>query len=130
MQPVDYAWLVLTLLVTLFGLIRGFSGVFAFLVGTLLAAGGTAFAWHGFMTEIEPAWIRVAAAIVFAILVFALIRLTVSWIVGKMLAQPADSIFGVCLGLFCGAFLMWTMATYPALRDYSFLAGEVHAYLR
>ncbi len=130
LQPADYVLLGLTVLLTVFGLIRGFSGVFAFLVGTSLSAASDVIGWRGFLSGINPVALRVATAVILFIAVFAVVRYVVKLIVGKLLSQPSDSIFGVCLGLFSGAFILWVLASSPDLRAYSYLAQEVHVHLR
>lgn len=129
LQPADYVVIGLAVLMTAMGLFRGFSGAFAFLVATSLGASAVATGWTGFLASVEPVWVRAVAAIVVFVTVFGVIRLIVKFVVGKLLAQPSDSIFGVCLGLACGGLLVWALAHDPVVRSHSFIAREVHARL-
>lgn len=129
-QPVDYVLLGLSVLLTALGLFRGFSGAFAFLVATSLGAATVVSGWSGFLSGVNPIWARAFAAILVFVVVFGAARYLIKLIVGKVLSQPSDSIFGVCLGLFCGGFMIWALANEPQLRGYSFLAQEAHALLR
>ena len=129
-QPLDYALVGLTVLLAVMGLCRGFSGAFAFLVATALGSAVVAHGWVGFLSGIDSTWIRVVASVVAFVVVFGVVRILVKFIVGKLLAQPSDSVFGVALGLFCGGFLLWSLAENPSLRDSSWLAQEGNALVR
>ena len=128
--PADYVLLGLTVLLTALGLFRGFSGAFAFLIATSLGIATVVSGWNGFLLGIGETWMRAVAAVVVFVVVFGVVRILVKLVVGKLLAQPSDAIFGVCLGLFCGGYLIWTLANNPQLCGYSFVAQEVHALVR
>ena len=128
--PADYVVIGLTVVLSALGLVRGFSGAFAFLVGTSFGIAAVVGGWNGLLAGIDALWLRVAAAVLVFVVAFGIVRILVKLVVGKLLEQPSDSIFGVCLGLFCGGFLIWTLANNPQLRGYSFVAQEVHALVR
>lgn len=123
--PADYVLLGLTVLLMALGLWRGVSETFAMLAGGSLAAASVFFGWGGFLGEISPTWVAIVISVAFFILVFGCVRAVVKFVIGKLLSQPADSIFGVCLGLFCGLALLWGASRRPMLRDWSNLAQYV-----
>lgn len=129
-QPLDYALVGLTVLLAVLGLCRGFSGAFAFLVATALGSAVVAHGWVGFLSGVDEMWIRVFISVLVFVVIFGVARILVKFVIGKLLAQPSDSVFGVALGLFCGGFLLWSLAENPSLRDYSWLAQEVNALVR
>lgn len=130
LTPADCVLLGLTGLLVALGLFRGFSGAFAFAVATSLAIATAVCGWNGCLSGIGPLGLRVVAACVVFVVVFGVTRIFVKAVVGKLLAQPADAIFGVLLALGCGGYLFWAVVNSPFLRGHSFLAQEVHAIFR
>ena len=128
LQVADYVILGLVVVMAVLGLFRGFSGIFAFVAGFAVSAAVTALGWWSFLRAVESVWARGVAAVVLFIVAFAIVRFLVKYIVGKLLTQPSDAIFGVCFGIFCGALLVWTAAGNPDLRSYSRIASAVYSY--
>lgn len=127
--PADYVLCALTLTAAVLGLFRGFSGTLAFLVA--LAAGGIAasFSWRyslGFSSEM---WIRAAATLVVALLAFGLVRIIVKKLVNGLLAQPADAVFGLLVGIASGVLLTALWAWSGMFLEYSALASAVAGFL-
>ena len=127
--PADYVLCALTLTAAVLGLFRGFSGTLAFLVA--LAAGGIAasFSWRcslGFSAEM---WIRAAATLVVALLAFGLVRIIVKKLVNGLLAQPADAVFGLLVGIASGVLLTALWAWSGMFLEYSALASVVAGFL-
>ena len=127
--PADYVLCALTLTAAVLGLFRGFSGTLAFLVA--LAAGGIAasFSWRcslGFSAEMG---IRAAATLVVALLAFGLVRIIVKKLVNGLLAQPADAVFGLLVGIASGVLLTALWAWSGMFLEYSALASAVAGFL-
>ena len=127
--PADYVLCALMLTAAVLGLFRGFSGTLAFLVA--LAAGGIAasFSWRyslGFSAEM---WIRAVATLVVALLAFGLVRIIVKKLVNGLLAQPADAVFGLLVGIASGVLLTALWAWSGMFLEYSALASAVAGFL-
>ena len=127
--PADYVLGALTLIASVLGMFRGFSGTLAFIVA--LAGGGMAasFAWtysSGFSEEI---WIRAAATLVVSLLVFGIVRIVVKKSVNGLLAQPADALFGLLAGAASGVLLAVLWAWSGMFLEYSTFAAAIAGFL-
>jgi len=127
--PADYVLLGLTGDLSVFGLFRGFSGALALVAATAAAAGFGGFAWGYSETLTTEIWMRGVGTLLAALLVFGIVRMIVRKIVNGLLSQPADSIFGILLGVACGAALCVIWAASGMYLEYSSLVQRVAAYL-
>ena len=90
----DYVVLVVTLAGAIFGLFGGFSGALAFLAGVGAASASVRFGWDALAARISTQWMLALAALAMALVAFGVARLIVKKTVNRLLAQPADAIFG------------------------------------
>ena len=90
----DYVILGATLVGAIFGLFGGFSGALAFLAGVGAASAAVRFGWDALASRIATPWLLALAALGVALVAFGIARLIVKKTVNKLLAQPADAIFG------------------------------------
>lgn len=128
--PADYVLCALTLTAAVLGLFRGFSGTLAVLLA--LAAGGAAayFGW-GILGEFaDEAWMRGAGTLVVSLVAFGIVRILVKKLVNGLLAQPSDAIFGMVVGLACGALVTVAWASSGMFLEYSSLASMVADLMR
>lgn len=130
LQPADFVILGFTAVMTVLGLLRGLSGALAFLAGLSLGSAAVFIGWERALSSFSPIWLGIVAGIALFIVVFGLVRIGVRVVVGSLLKQPSDAVFGVILGLFCSAMLVWGLSDFPPLRDYSNLARTLHACIR
>lgn len=124
-EIVDYVILALACFFVILGLFRGVSGVFSLISASIISFAVSVFLWPQTKEFIDPLWLRVVAIIVLALITFGLVRVIVGKFVSKLLAQPADSIFGAVIGLMLGALLVYISANIPVVRDNSVIAREV-----
>lgn len=124
-EIVDYVILALACFFVILGLFRGVSGVFSLISASIISFAVSVFLWPQTKEFIDPLWLRVVAIIVLALITFGLVRVIVGKFVSKLLAQPADSIFGAVIGLMLGALLVYISANIPIVRDNSVIAREV-----
>ncbi|MCR5413945.1 MAG: CvpA family protein [Kiritimatiellae bacterium] len=111
------------------GLIRGFSGIFAFLCGTATGAAAVVWAWPTLLGGFDQVWVKALLATAAFIVIFGIVRMVVKAIAAKLLDTPADRLFGVCFGLLCGALLLWAASMNPEVRERSRIAREVHVHV-
>ena len=90
----DYIVLGVTLVGAVLGLFGGFSGALAFLAGVGAASASVRFGWDALAARISTQWMLALAALAMALVAFGAARLIVKKTVNKLLAQPADAIFG------------------------------------
>lgn len=93
----DYVILGATLAGAIFGLFGGFSGALAFLAGVGAASAAVRFGWDALASRIATPWLLALAALGVALVAFGIARLIVKKTVNKLLAQPADAIFGALI---------------------------------
>jgi len=125
----DYVLCGLTVVFAVTGLFRGFSGTLAFLLATLAAILTGTFGW-GYSASFTPVlWVRGAGTLVGTLLAFGLVRLIVRKLVGGLLAQPSDSLFGLLIGASVGVLLLLAWARIGIGLEYSNLARAVAAYV-
>jgi len=91
----DYVILGATLVAAILGLFGGFSGALAFLAGVGAATAAVRFGWDPLAARIHVNWLLVLATLAVALLAFGIARLIVKKTVNRLLAQPADAIFGM-----------------------------------
>jgi len=128
--PADYVLCGLTIVMAVTGLFRGFSGTLAFLLATLAAVLVGMFGW-GYSASFTPVlWMRGAGTLVGSLLAFGFVRLIVRKLVGGLLAQPSDAIFGLLIGASVGVLLLLAWAHTGFYLEYSNLAREAAAYVR
>jgi len=106
------------------GLFRGFSGTLAFLLATLAAVLVGMFGW-GYSASFTPVlWMRGAGTLVATLLAFGIVRLIVRKLVGGLLAQPSDAVFGLLIGASVGVLILLAWAYSGLYLEYSTLARE------
>lgn len=126
----DYAFLALSCFFVILGLFRGASGVFSFVAATVVSIAFSIFIWTYITGFFESQWVRVTLLIILALLAFGLVRVIVDGLVTALLAQPADSIFGVILGIALGALVIYIAANIPKARDVSVIARESYELIK
>lgn len=112
------------------GLIRGLSGALAFVVALSSGAATGVYGWALVAARVMEPALRVFWVIVAVLIVFALTRWIVKKLVGGILTQPSDSIFGVALALLCIAALLAVCVRVDSLRIRSSVAQKVAGYVR
>ena len=128
--PADYVLCGVTLVMAVTGLFRGFSGTLAFMLATVAAAGAGFLGWPYSASFTPVLWMRGAGTLVGVLLVFGLVRLIVKKLVGGLLAQPSDALFGAVIGSLVGVLLLviWSYTGFHI--EYSNLAQEIAPYVR
>ena len=128
--PADYALCGLTLVLAVTGLFRGFSGTLAFVLATASAVLAGMFGWTYSESFTPVVWMRVAGTLVGTLLVFGLVRMFVKKLVNGLLAQPSDALFGMAIGVLCGAVVLVAWASSGLYPEYSNLVKAVAPYVR
>lgn len=128
--PADYALCALAVAMAVTGLFRGFSGTLAFALACV--AGGTAgiFGWDYSAELTQVVWMRGGGTLVFALLAFGLVRILVRKLVGGLLAQPSDALFGMLTGVAIGVMLPLAWGYAGIGLEYSNLAAAAADYVR
>lgn len=130
LQPADYVLCGITLVMAVTGLFRGFSGTLAFVLATVSAAAAGFVGWPYSAAFTPVPWMRGAGTLVGVLLVFGLVRLIVKKLVGGLLAQPSDALFGAVIGALVGVLLLVIWAYTGFHVEYSRLAQEIAPYVR
>ena len=128
--PADYALCGLTLVLVVTGLFRGFSGTLAFVLATASAVLAGMFGWAYSESFTPVVWMRVAGTLVGTLLVFGLVRMIVKKLVNGLLAQPSDALFGMAIGVLCGAVVLVAWASSGLYPEYSNLVKAVAPYVQ
>ena len=128
--PADYALCGLTLVLAVTGLFRGFSGTLAFVLATASAILAGMFGWTYSESFTPIVWMRVAGTLVGTLLVFGLVRMIVKKLVNGLLAQPSDALFGMAIGVLCGAVVLVVWASSGLYPEYSNLVKAVAPYVQ
>ena len=128
--PADYALCGLTLVLAVTGLFRGFSGTLAFVLATASAVLAGMFGWAYSESFTPVVWMRVAGTLVGTLLVFGLVRMIVKKLVNGLLAQPSDALFGMVIGVLCGAVVLVAWAASGLCPEYSNLVKIVAPYVQ
>jgi len=128
--PADYVLCGFTLVMAVTGLFRGFSGTLAFLLASLAAALAGTFGWSYSVSFTSVLWMRAAGTLVGVLLTFGFVRLVVRKLVGGLLAQPSDAVFGFLIGASVGILLLLAWAHIGLYLEYSNLAREAAVYVR
>lgn len=106
----DYVILSIAVGSAVLGLFIGFSGTLAFLAG-LVAAGIAAKAgWAVSAGCLDAQWARGLATLVVTLLSFGVARIIVRKCVHRLLAQPADAIFGSLVAFISGVSISLAIA--------------------
>ena len=130
LQPADYALCGLTLVMSVTGLFRGFSGTLAFAVASAAAAAAGSLCWAWSATAMDATWQRAAAVLVASLLAFGIVRLVTKKLVNGILAQPTDAILGALVGAALGAAMVAGWAWSGLYTEHSALARAVSEYVR
>ena len=128
--PADYALCGLTLVLAVTGLFRGFSGTLAFVLATASAILAGMFGWTYSESFTPVLWMRGAGTLVGTLLVFGLVRMIVKKLVNGLLAQPSDALFGMAIGVLCGAVVLVAWASSGLYPEYSNLVKAVAPYVQ
>lgn len=126
----DYVLLALSCFFVILGLFRGASGVFSFIAASVISFSTGVFIWEPLCSLDVPSWAHFVIAIVLGLIVFGIVRLIVKKLVNSLLAQPADSIFGLLLGLATSVLLVYVAAGLPLARENSVIAREASSYIK
>lgn len=129
-QPADYVLCGLTLVMAVTGLFRGFSGTLAFGLALAAAVFAATFGWAYSASFTAVLWQRVAGTLVGTLLTFGIVRVLVRKLVGGLLAQPSDALFGFVIGSAFGVLLLAAWAYSGFHLEYSTLASEAARYVR
>lgn len=128
--PGDYVILLLALGTSLLGLFRGFSGTLAFFTGIGGAGLFVSLGWPLSAEWIGEFWRRILVVGGAAIVVFGLVRLVIKKLVGGLLQQPSDAVFGFLTGLVFAVLGVVGWALSGLYLEYSAIATMVVGYLR
>ena len=127
--PADYVLIAFVLGWAVLGLFRGFSGSVAFLAGVVIAGLFAVTGWRYSADYLSVAWQRGLATFVATLIVFGIVRFLIGRFVNKLLAQPADAIFGFLIGAAVGCLPMVVWALSGFCLEYSTLASEIAGYV-
>ena len=125
----DYVCIAVTVLFCVLGVFRGFSGSLAFFVACGAAGTAALFLWPHTLTVTGVLWLRGVGVALAALLMFGIVRITVKKTVKKLLDQPADSLFGLVLGVVISALLLAGWAYSGIYLEYSVLVRRFAAVL-
>jgi len=128
--PADYVLCGLTIVMAVTGLFRGFSGTLAFLLAIVSAILVGMFGWSYSVSVTSVLWMRGVGTLVASLLAFGIVRLIVRKLVGGLLAQPSDALFGLLIGACVGLLLLLVWAHLGFYLEYSNLARETAVYVR
>lgn len=123
LQPADYAFTGLVIVLAVTGLFRGLSGTLAFMVASAAAALSGAAGWHLSARWLESGWSRAGATLVAVLLVFGIVRFAIKKTVNGLLAQPSDAVFGMLAGLAASVVILVVWAYSGVCVECSSLAG-------
>ena len=129
LQIADYALCGFTLVATVTGLFRGFSGTLAFVLASATASLVGSFGWSMSPMFTDSMWQRVSGVITAIVFTFGIVRLIVKKLVNKLLAQPSDAIFGALVGAALGVVLLVAWAHSGLYPEYSVLVRAVAVYV-
>ena len=129
-QPADYVLCGLTVVMAVTGLFRGFSGTLAFGLALAAAVFAATFGWAYSASFTEVLWQRGAGTLVGTLLTFGIVRVLVRKLVGGLLAQPSDALFGFAIGSAFGVLLLAAWAYSGFHLECSTLASEAARYVR
>jgi uncharacterized membrane protein required for colicin V production len=129
LQTADYVLCGFTIVATVTGLFRGFSGTIAFVLASASAAMTGSFGWSYSAGLTGVLWQRCAGTLVATLLVFGIVRLVVKKLVNGLLSQPSDAILGALVGAALGVALLAAWAYSGLYPEYSALARAVAAHI-
>lgn len=126
----DYVLLALSCFFVILGLFRGASGVFSFIAASVISFSTGVFTWESVCSLNVPTWAHFVITLVLGLVVFGIVRFMVKKLVNSLLAQPADSIFGLLLGFATSVLLVYVAAGLPLARENSVIAREASSYIK
>ncbi len=126
LTPLDYIFLALSCFFMLLGVVRGASGIFAFLVGIVISAAAVIFFWPTLESVIAQQPVRYLVACVGALLFFGGVRVIVRKVLNDILDQPADMIFGLVSGVVIAILMFYIAVNISMARENSFIVHEMH----
>lgn len=107
----DYVIIAVALAVAIVGAFGGFSGSLALLLGAIAGGAAAKYGWAFSQGRFAEVWTQVLAVLAATLVVFGLVRFIVRKLVSGMLAQPADAIFGLAVGMITGAAIAAVVVT-------------------
>lgn len=129
LQPADYVLGAFAVLMAVLGIFRGLSGTLAFVAGVASATVVGGVAWRFAPDFFEAVWAQGAITLVVALVAFGIVRALVRATVHRLLAQPADAIFGLVSGAIVGVAPVVAWALVGRGLEYSALALEVSSHV-
>ena len=126
----DYCIGAVAVVMAVLGLIRGFSGTLAFAAASAAGLFAASFGWLYSALLTVVAWQRVGVVMIASLISFALVRKIVKKLVGRMLTQPSDAIFGMLTGVAIVALAVLAWAWSGMYIEYSRIVQEVAAHVR
>lgn len=126
----DYCIGALAVVMAVLGLFRGLSGTLAFAAASAAGLFVASFGWSYSATLTAVTWQRAGGVLLASLLSFALVRIVVKRLVGGMLAQPSDAIFGMLAGVAIAALVVLAWAWSGMYVEYSRVVQEVAAHVR
>ena len=130
LTPADYVLIGLVIALAVTGLFRGFSGTLAFTAALAAAAVAATVAWSFAPAWRSEVWARGGVTLVATLLAFGIVRILVKKTVNRLLAQPADALFGCLAGALAGVLVVLAWAHSGVCVEYSNLAAEAAKYVR
>ena len=127
---VDYVLLGLGIFLGAVGLFRGFSGELGSACGWAAGAGAVYYGWDYFGSLISIKWVLIGVMVFLALAAFGLVRVVVSKLVHKALAQPTDALLGLTLGLIKLALLIFLALHFEWGADNSRFLQEIELMLK
>lgn len=104
--------------------------MFSLVAASVISFATAVFSWSFVCLLDVPSWAHFVIALVIGLAVFGLVRVLVKKIVFKLLAQPADSIFGFCLGIVISLLLIYIASNVQLAVDHSVIAREAGALVK
>ena len=126
----DYCIGAVAVVMAVLGLFRGLSGTLAFAAASAAGLFVASFGWSYSATLTAVAWQRWGGVLLASLLAFALVRIVVKRLVGGMLAQPSDAIFGMLTGVAIAVLVVLAWAWSGMFVEYSRIVQEVAAHVR
>lgn len=130
LQTADYVLGGFAIAMAVLGLFRGLSGTLAFFAAAAAASVGGSACWAASASVTQVVWQRGALTLVGGLLVFGAVRIVCKKLVNGLLAQPADALFGLVLGLAFGLLPIVVWAYTGLYPGYSNIVQEAARYVR
>lgn len=126
----DYAVLALSCFFLILGICRGASGVFSFLCATVVSVSAGIFVWEPIGALGFARWVQLTVVVILGLLAFGVIRVVVKKLVNSLLAQPADCLFGLLLGVTVSILLFYIVSSIPLAREHSVLGQQLELLIK